>query len=430
MPYTKISSIRDQSDKPITIAGWLYNKRSSGKLQFLQVRDGSETIQCVVVRNEVDEATFATAEKLTQESSLLVTGMVREDKRSQLGFEIGVQKIELIQLAEEFPITKKEHGPAFLLDNRHLWLRSSKQHAIIRIRATIVKAIRDFLDSHGFINVDTPIFTPSACEGTTTLFETNYFDRKAYLAQSGQLYNEANAMAHGKVYCFGPTFRAEKSKTRRHLTEFWMVEPEAAFVDLDENMAIVEELVEYIVQTTLRERKNELTTLERDVTKLERIRAPFPRITYDEAAQILSKKGLPFQYGSDFGAEDEVKLLEDYDLPLFVHRWPKEIKAFYMKEDPQNPALALGMDLLAPEGYGEIVGGSQREDNYDILLHKINEHKLPLEAFQWYLDLRRFGSCPHSGFGMGLERTITWICGIHHLRETIAFPRMLERLTP
>jgi asparaginyl-tRNA synthetase len=430
MSTIKIANIKEHHGKPVTLAGWLYNKRSSGKLQFLQLRDGSDTIQCVVVKNEVDEATFALAEKLTQESSLTVTGTVREDKRSRLGFEIGVQKIELIQLSEEFPISKKEHGTSFLMDHRHLWLRSSKQHAIIRVRARVAKAIRDFLDSHGFINVDTPIFTPAACEGTTTLFETNYFDKKAYLTQSGQLYNEANAMAHGKVYCFGPTFRAEKSKTRRHLTEFWMVEPEMAYVEHEENMTTAEALVEYVVQTIAHECKNELMTLERDTSKLTRIKAPFPRITYDEAAQILIKKGLPFQYGSDFGAEDEVKLMEDYDQPLFVHKWPKEIKAFYMKADRQNPQLVLGMDLLAPEGYGEIVGGSQREDNYEILLSKIRQHNLPLEAFEWYLDLRRYGSCPHSGFGLGLERTVTWICGIHHLRETIAFPRMLERLTP
>lgn len=426
----RIADIAKYEDQVVTLQGWLYNKRSSGKLRFLLVRDGSETIQCVVFKNDVSEETFAAADKLTQESSLEITGKVAADKRSPLGFELQVQDLKIIQLADEYPISKKDHGVDFLMDNRHLWLRSKKQHAIIRIRHEIIKAAREFFDNRGFILVDSPIFTPNAAEGTTTLFKTDYFGSDAYLTQSGQLYAEAGAMAHGKVYCFGPTFRAEKSKTRRHLTEFWMIEPEVAFMDLAGDMVLAEEFVAHMVQSVLKNRLPELQVLERDISKLEHIKAPFPRIHYKEAVEILKKKNPDFVEGDDFGAPDETIISEQFDKPVIVHHYPAAIKAFYMKRDAEEPQYALAMDMLAPEGYGEIIGGSQREDDHDTLLARIKEHNLPVEAFQWYLDLRKYGSVPHSGFGLGIERTVAWISGVNHLRETIPYPRLMQRIYP
>ena len=423
-----IESADQYIGKEVMIRGWLYNRRSSGKILFLQVRDGTNTIQAVVVKSEVAPELFEQATAVTQESSLELVGTIREDKRSPLGCEIGVSSFRIIQLAEEYPISKKEHGVAFLMDHRHLWLRSSRQHAILRIRSELIQGIRDFFHKRGFMNVDAPIFTPSACEGTTTLFETDYFGDKAYLTQSGQLYNEAAIMALGKVYCFGPTFRAEKSKTRRHLTEFWMVEPEAAFMELDENMDLAEDFVSELVGRILSERKRELEVLERDTTKLEAIQKPFPRISYDEAVKILKDAGRDFEWGGDFGAEDETTISQKFDKPVLIHRYPLACKAFYMKADPDNEKVALCVDMIAPEGYGEIIGGGQREDDHDTLLGKIKAHELPPEAFHWYLDLRKYGSVPHSGFGLGVERTLAWICGIHHVRETIPFPRMLEKI--
>ena len=427
---TRIGALRNRIGEEVRIEGWLYNRRSSGKLEFLLVRDGSGTVQCVAVKAELPEEVFARCAATTQESSIRVTGVVREDKRSPSGVELGLRDLEVVGASVDFPITPKEHGPSFLLDNRHLWIRSPRQAAILKIRHTLVQACRDWLNADGFILADAPIFTPAACEGTTTLFETEYFDEKAYLTQSGQLYNEATAMALGRTYCFGPTFRAEKSKTRRHLIEFWMVEPEVAFATLDDVMVLIERFVEGIVVRVLEERREELKVLERDTAPLERVRAPFPRLGYDDAARILKEKGLPFEWGTDFGAQDETALTENYDRPFFVHRFPAAVKAFYMKRDPQDDRLSLSCDLLAPEGYGEIVGGGEREDSLDLLVGRIREHQLPMEAFEWYLDLRRYGSVPHSGFGMGIERTLTWITGIEHLRETIPFPRMLNRLRP
>lgn len=420
--------IADGSD--VTLNGWLYNKRSSGKLLFLLVRDGTSVIQATVYKPGVSQETFDTADKLTQEASLAVTGKIKKDERAPGGYELQVADLKLIGSSVDFPITPKEHGPEFLMDYRHLWLRSKNQHAILRIRHTIIKAIRDFFDGRGFTLVDTPIFTPAACEGTSTLFETDYFDSKAYLTQSGQLYAEAGALALGKVYCFGPTFRAEKSKTRRHLTEFWMVEPEVAFNDLKDNMELAEDFIEYIVQTVLKTRAEELKTIGRDTSKLEKVKAPFPRIHYNEAVKILEEAGLKFEYGNDFGAPDETVISEKFDRPVIVHHYPSAIKAFYMKRDPAEPDKALAMDILAPEGYGEIIGGSQREDNYDALVSRIKEHNLPMEAFDWYLDLRKYGSVPHAGFGLGVERTVAWICGLQHVRETIPFARMIHRLKP
>lgn len=420
--------IADGSD--VTLNGWLYNKRSSGKLLFLLVRDGTSVIQATVYKPGVSQETFDTADKLTQEASLAVTGKIKKDERAPGGYELQVTDVKLIGPSVDFPITPKEHGPEFLMDYRHLWLRSKNQHAILRIRHTIIKAIRDFFDGRGFTLVDTPIFTPAACEGTSTLFETDYFDSKAYLTQSGQLYAEAGALALGKVYCFGPTFRAEKSKTRRHLTEFWMVEPEVAFNDLKDNMELAEDFIEYIVQTVLKTRAEELKTIGRDTLKLEKVKAPFPRIHYNEAVKILEEAGLKFEYGNDFGAPDETVISEKFDRPVIIHHYPSAIKAFYMKRDPAEPDKALAMDILAPEGYGEIIGGSQREDNYDALVSRIKEHNLPMEAFDWYLDLRKYGSVPHAGFGLGVERTVAWICGLQHVRETIPFARMIHRLKP
>jgi asparaginyl-tRNA synthetase len=416
----------------VTLKGWLYNRRSSGSIHFLLVRDGTGTIQCVVRKDEVDDATFQACETLSQESSVMVTGAVREDERSPGGYEltVGENGLAVVQIADEYPITPKEHGAAFLLDNRHLWIRSRRQWAVLRIRARVIKSIRDWLDSNGFLLVDTPIFTPAAVEGTTTLFPVEYFGDTVYLTQSGQLYNEANIMSFGKVYCFGPTFRAEKSKTRRHLTEFWMVEPEMAYHDLEANLEVIEGLTMAIVAGALEHNRDELEILERDVSKLEAVTVPFPRLHYDEATRILQEAGHEFEWGSDFGSPDETELAKRYDSPFFVTHFPSAIKAFYMKRDPERPEITLSCDLLAPEGYGEIVGGSEREDDLTELEKRIAEHELPVEAFEWYLDLRKFGTVPHSGFGLGVERTVTWICGIEHLRETIPFPRMLHRVRP
>ncbi len=415
----------------VTLQGWLYNKRSSGKIKFPILRDGTGIVQGVVLKGQVSDEVFHRVDELTQESSFIMKGKVRKEDRAPGGYELDVTDIQIISIAKDYPITPKEHGVEFLMDRRHLWLRSSRQHAILRIRHQIIKAIREFFDDRGFVLVDSPIFTPAACEGTSTLFETEYFDLgKAYLTQSGQLYAEAAAMAFGKVYTFGPTFRAEKSKTRRHLTEFWMVEPEVAFNDLNDNMDLAEEFLVHIVQSVLTHRQKELKVLERNTSFLENVQKPLPRITYDEAVEILRKKGLPFEYGNDLGGTDETVVSEQFDRPVMVHHYPAAVKAFYMKRDPQNPNLALAVDVLAPEGYGEIIGGSQREDDYETLLQRIKEHNLPQEAFEWYLDLRRYGTVPHAGFGLGVERTVAWICGLDHVRETIPFARMIYRLTP
>lgn len=430
MGKVTIGELGDHVGEEVTLNGWLYNKRSSGKIWFLILRDGTGYTQGVVARGNVSDEVFDLEPELSQESSVSMTGTVKEDNRSIGGYELNVTDVKVHQIAEEYPITKKEHGTAFLMDNRHLWLRSRKQNAVLKVRAEVVRAIRNYLDSNGFVNLDTPIFTGNACEGTTTLFETEYFGQKAYLAQSGQLYNEANIMSFGKVYCFGPTFRAEKSKTRRHLTEFWMVEPEIAYCDLDENMGWGEGLICHVVQWVLDNCAEQLDVLERDTARLEKIKAPFPRITYTEAVDILNKNGVEFEWGGDFGGGDETIISEHFDGPVIVHRFPATIKAFYMKRDSEDERLALGMDILAPEGYGEVIGGGEREDDHDTLLKRVGEHELPEEAFQWYLDLRKFGTVPHSGFGLGVERTVAWICGLSHLREAIPFPRMIHRLEP
>jgi len=430
MEKVYISDVSQYEGKQITIRGWLYNKRSSGKLWFLLVRDGTGIIQSVVSKADVPEETFQASEEITQESSLSVTGTVSPDKRSPGGYELQVNEVQIHQLAMDYPITPKEHGTAFLMDHRHLWLRSSRQVAILKVRHEIIKACRDFYDGRGFTLVDTPIFTPAACEGTSTLFETDYFGDKAYLTQSGQLYSEASIGALGKVYCFGPTFRAEKSKTRRHLTEFWMIEPEVAYADLDDNMRLAEDFIAFIVQRVLENRQEELKKLERDTAPLENVTTPFPRISYDDAVKILHDKGVDFEHGNDFGGGDETIISERFDKPLLVHRYPAAVKAFYMKRDSEDPTKALGVDMLAPEGYGEIIGGGQREDDYDTLIERIKEHDLPPGAFNWYLDIRKYGSVPHSGFGLGIERTVAWICKLPHIRETIPFPRMMHRLTP
>ena len=425
-----IENIGDHVDETITIKGWVYSRTGKGKLQFIILRDGTGLLQCVVFQKAVTSEVFEAAKALTQESSVVVTGKVRADDRAPSGFELDVADLQVVQIAEEYPITPKEHGIEFLMDHRHLWLRSSRQHAILRVRAEVIRAIRDWLDDHGFLNLDTPILTPAACEGTTTLFETDFFGEPAYLSQSGQLYNEANIMAFGRVYCFGPTFRAEKSKTRRHLLEFWMVEPEMAFADLDECMRVEEELVSYVVQRCLKNRSRELEILERDTAYLENITPPFPRISYDEAIEMLKAKGVPAEWGDDFGAPQETALGEAFDKPVFVHRYPSAIKAFYMEADPNDPSRSLSVDLIAAEGYGEIIGGGQRTASLELLEQRIKEHDLPRESYEWYLDLRRYGSVPHSGFGLGIERTVAWICKIDHVRETIPFPRVLNRLYP
>ncbi|MEW6367005.1 MAG: asparagine--tRNA ligase [Acidobacteriota bacterium] len=426
MKRVTIETISSAAGVEARIYGWVHNKRSSGKIRFVMVRDGTGILQAVITRPELLEL----FDRLTHESSVIVEGAVRADARAPGGYEMDVSAMQVVQIAEEFPITPKEHGTAFLMEHRHLWLRSQRQWAILRVRAEIIRACRDYLDSHGFLLVDTPIFTPAACEGTTTLFETQYFDDKAYLTQSGQLYSEATCAAFGKVYCFGPTFRAEKSKTRRHLTEFWMVEPEMAYADLEDNVQLAEEFLYFIVQRVIDNRQKELAVLGRDVEKLRRVKRPFPRMTYTEAVEILKKEGSEIEWGGDFGGNDETILSNKFDSPLIVHRYPSAVKAFYMKPDPDDPALALCVDVLAPEGYGEVIGGGQRLDDGDLLLKRIDEHGLPREAFQWYLDIRRYGSVPHSGFGMGVERATAWLCGIEHIRETIPFPRTLYRIYP
>ena len=425
-----IEHVAEWVGQEITLRGWLRNRRSKGKLHFLVVRDGSGEIQAIVSKADVGDEQFEASGQLTQESSLVLTGVPRADARAPGGFEIDVKTIQVVQLAEPFPIQPKEHGTGFLMEHRHLWLRSRRQHAILRIRHEIIRACRDFFDDRGFTLIDTPIFTPNACEGTTTLFQTQYFDQTAYLAQSGQLYGEAAAAAFGKIYCFGPTFRAEKSKTRRHLMEFWMVEPEMAFAELIDAMDLAEGLLSTVVSRVLDRRCPELSVLERDVSKLEVVTSPLPRVTYEEAIQILASKGVTVQFGEDFGGDDETVLAQAFDKPVIVHRYPAAIKAFYMEPDPLAPHLALCMDVLAPEGYGEIIGGGQRLHDFEKLLSKIQEHQLPEEAFRWYLDLRRYGSVPHAGFGMGIERVVAWICGLEHVRETIPFPRMLYTLYP
>jgi asparaginyl-tRNA synthetase len=426
-----IEDIGTHEGDNVTIKGWLHNRRSSGKIHFLTLRDGTGFVQAVMSKATIGEELFKTADHLSQETSLTVTGTVRADKRAPSGYEIDVTGFELVGESHDYPITPKEHGVDFLLDRRHLWIRSERQHAILRVRHEIINGVRDFFNSHGFILADTPIFTPAACEGTTTLFPAQYFEEQtAYLTQSGQLYNEANAMALGRVYCFGPTFRAEKSKTRRHLTEFWMVEPEVAYADLDDVMALAEGLVVSVVARVLDKRHRELKVLERDTTKLESVKAPFPRMSYDEAVKRLQAKGLAIEWGGDFGGPDETAISQEFDRPVMIHRYPAAIKAFYMKPDPERADLALGVDVLAPEGYGEIIGGGERLADLDLLLQRIKEHDLPQDAFEWYLDLRRYGTVPHGGFGMGIERVVAWICGLEHVRETIPYPRMLNRLYP
>ncbi len=425
-----VEDVGQHDGEIVTLKGWLYNKRSSGKIWFLILRDGTGIIQGVISRNDVSPEVFDMYDRLTQESSIIVTGQVHADKRAPGGYELWVKDIQIVQIAQEYPITPKEHGTAFLMEHRHLWIRSRRQNAILKIRHEIIKAIRDYFDSKKFTLVDAPIFTPAACEGTTTLFETDYFGDKAYLTQSGQLYMEAAAMAFGKVYCFGPTFRAEKSKTRRHLTEFWMVEPEVAYAELNDIMDLSEELISFIVARVLENRQEQLKIVERDISRLENIRAPFPRISYDEAARILKEAEADFVYGDDFGGADETIISNSFDRPVMVHRYPAEVKAFYMKNDPDDPSRALCVDVLAPEGYGEIVGGGQREDDLKVLEEKIEKHNLPKEAFDWYLDLRKYGSVPHGGFGLGIERTVAWICGLEHVRETIPFPRLMHRIYP
>jgi len=438
-PVTTIAEIGKHEGQAVTIRGWLYNLRESGKLLFPQFRDGSGVIQGVVPKNAVSPEVFEAIKTLTQESSVIVEGKVRADKRAHGGYELDVANVQVVQRVPEsspYPITPKEHGTDFLMEHRHLWVRSQRQAAILRVRAEIIKAARDFFDEHGFTLTDPPIITPAACEGTSTLFPVDYFDEQAFLTQSGQLYVEATAMALGKVYSFGPTFRAEKSKTRRHLTEFWMVEPEVAYAELDDVMELAEGLISFIVKRCLEKRRVDLQTIGRDISKLEKIEAPFPRISYDDAVKNLQEghaKGAlesKFEWGGDLGSPDETYLSAQFDKPVMVHRYPAKVKAFYMEPDPQRPELALCVDVLAPEGYGEIIGGSQRMASHDLLLQRIHEHNLPEEAFKWYLDLRKFGSVPHGGFGMGIERAVAWICGLEHVRETIPFPRMLYRLYP
>ncbi|UHA73005.1 asparagine--tRNA ligase [Paenibacillus sp. 481] len=427
------SVIREVSrhvDSEVRIGCWLHNKRSSGKIQFLQLRDGTGYIQGVVVKSDVAEEIWETAKSLTQESSMYVTGVIREEPRSKSGYEMTVTGVEIIQLTQDYPITPKEHGVDYLMDNRHLWIRAPKQRAILTIRGEIIRAIQQFFDDRSFTLVDPPILTPSSCEGTTNLFHTKYFEEDAFLTQSGQLYMEAAAMALGKVYSFGPTFRAEKSKTRRHLIEFWMIEPEMAFVDHEESLRVQEQFVAHVVQSVVKNCRAELETLERDISKLEKIVAPFPRITYDDAIKFLQEQGFDIPWGEDFGAPHETAIAEKYETPVFITHYPTEIKAFYMKPDPNRPDVVLCADMIAPEGYGEIIGGSQRIDDPALMEERFREHELSTEAYQWYLDLRKYGSVPHSGFGLGLERTVAWICGLDHVRETIAFPRTLYRLYP
>jgi asparaginyl-tRNA synthetase len=445
MQKVRIKDIKDYVDQEVTLKGWLYNMRSSGKLMFPEIRDGSGIIQGVVAKSDVSEKVWEDFGKLTQESSVIVTGKVAKHPKKEDVYELQINGLEIVQIAEPYPISPKEHGVDFLMDRRHLWLRSKRQVAIMRVRNEIIQAIREYMYNNGFVLFDTPIFTPNACEGTSTLFSTKYFDMgDAYLAQSGQLYAEAGALALGKVYTLGPTFRAENSMTRRHITEFWMMEPEMAYFDLEDDMDLIEDFLEYVVQRVIKNCAAELKELDRDVSKLEKVKKPFPRITYDEAIEILRKRDIPlirktangeeeirpFPWGEDFGAPHEEAIVEEFDKPVMVHRWPAEAKAFYMKRDPENEKLVLGVDVLAPEGFGEIIGGSQREEDIDILKQRIKEHELPMEAFEWYLDLRRFGSVPHSGFGLGIERMVSWICNLEHIREAIPFVRRPNRITP
>ena len=434
VPRVSVSDAGRHVGETVEIAGWLYNLRRSGKICFPQVRDGSGTIQCVAVKSNLPEEIFERLKDLTQESSLMVQGKIRAEPRAPGGYELDVEAAEIVQRVPEtdpYPITPKEHGVDFLMDHRHIWIRSRRQHAALKVRHQVIKALRDYFDSHGFVLVDTPIFTPAACEGTTTLFEVAYSEEeKVYLAQSGQLYSEATAASFGKVYCFGPTFRAEKSKTRRHLTEFWMVEPEMAYADLEDVKNVGEEMVIYVVGQVLEHCKEDLKALERDVSKLESVKSPFPRISYDDAVKKLQAKGSEIQWGGDFGNTDETLLTDDLDRPLLVDRYPASVKAFYFQPAPENPQLALGVDFIAPEGYGEIIGGGQRIHDLDLLLKRLEDHHLPREAFDWYIDLRKYGSVPHAGFGMGVERFTAWMCGLEHIRETIAFPRMLYRTRP
>ncbi|WP_102345808.1 asparagine--tRNA ligase [Bacillus sp. Marseille-P3661] len=428
---TTISQVSKYVDQQVTIGAWLANKRSSGKIAFLQLRDGTGFIQGVVVKNEVEEDVFAKAKSITQESSLWITGVVREDERSPFGYELTVNKIDVIQESVDYPITPKEHGVEFLMDNRHLWLRSKRQHAIMKVRNEIIRSTYEFFNDNGFVKVDPPILTGTSAEGGSELFHTKYFDEDAYLSQSGQLYMEAAAMALGKVFSFGPTFRAEKSKTKRHLIEFWMIEPEMAFVDHEQSLEIQENYVSFIVNSVLKNCSLELNTLGRDIEKLEKIKAPFPRITYDDAIDLLKKKGFTdIEWGEDFGAPHETAIAQDYDKPIFITHYPADIKAFYMKPDPNRPEVVLCADLIAPEGYGEIIGGSQRIDDLELMKQRYEQHNLTDDSYEWYLDLRKYGSVPHSGFGLGLERTVAWISGAEHVRETIPFPRLLNRLYP
>ena len=431
MKTVTINKLGQYVDQDVELKGWVYNRRSVGKIWFLILRDGTGLLQCVVVDGESDADTFNLEQHLNQEDSVFVTGKVKKEPRAVGGYELGVKKISVVNhTADEYPISKKDHGTDFLMSNRHLWLRSKRQNAIMKIRHQIIKAIRDYFDNNDFILIDSPIFTGNAVEGTTTLFELDYFEKQAYLTQSGQLYQEAGAMAFGKTYCFGPCFRAEKSKTRRHLTEFWMVEPEIAYCDLEQNMDWMEGLVVYIIDEILKRCISELNDLDRDISNLETMASPFPRITYDEAAEILKNNGVDFKYGKDLGGKDETIISNQFNKPVMIHRWPADTKAFYMKRDGNNNDLALGVDMIAPEGYGEIIGGGQREDNLDILIERIRHHDLPLKPFEWYLDLRKYGSVPHSGFGLGLERVVAWVCGTKHIRETIPFPRTMARLEP
>jgi asparaginyl-tRNA synthetase len=428
--WVYVEDIAGSNGQDVEVRGWVYNKRSSGKVRFLLVRDGTGIVQGTVFSSEKEHPLFGIFDRLTQESSVIVRGRVREDQRAPGGYELSLSDIEIVQIAQDYPITPKEHSTQFLMEHRHLWLRSSKQHAVLRVRAEVVKAIRDFFDGRDFRLMDTPILTPSACEGTTTLFQTEYFDQKAYLSQSGQLYNEATAMAFGKVYCFGPTFRAERSKTRRHLIEFWMVEPEVAFATLEDTIALGEDLVLFILERVLARRKQEFELLERDTRPLESIGKPFPRLTYDEALPRLREKGSTIEWGGDFGAPEETIISEIFDRPVCITHFPAAIKAFYMQPAPERPDVVLGVDFLATEGYGEIIGGGQRIHDLALLERRLEEYKLPRQAYEWYLDLRKYGSVPHAGFGMGLERVVSWLCGIKHIRETIPFPRLLYRIYP
>jgi len=429
LEWVLIKNLKNYPEREVEVKGWLYNKRSSGKIVFMIIRDGTGLLQCVLMKKDRPDL-FEQAEKINQESSVIVRGTVREEPRSPGGVEMQLTDIEIVNIADNYPISLKEHGVDFLADRRHLWIRTPKQSALLRVRSTVEQACRDFLHQQDFVLADAPIITPAACEGTTTLFEIDYHGEKAFLSQSGQLYNEAAAMALGRIYCFGPTFRAEKSKTRRHLMEFWMMEAEAAYFDFEDNLKLQEGLIYFIIRTVLDKNKEDLKVLNRDIEKLEAVSLPFPRLSYTEAVEVLRNKGREFEWGNDFGAPDETEISTNFNSPVFVHRYPTKIKAFYMKPDPSDGKVVLGADLLAPEGYGEIIGGGQRIDDLTLLESRIREHNLPEEAFAWYLDLRRYGSVPHSGFGLGIERTVAWLCGIEHVRETIPFPRTLYRLYP